>query len=101
MKKSCFLIFLITTLACNNASNKNTAASGDTTTIDDSAHKAAASESNPILAELNKKILNSIKKKEYQSLANHIHPTLGLRFTPYATVNVNNDVLIKSAELLK
>lgn len=101
MKKSYFLVFLIATLACNNPSNKKNSTSGDTTSIVDSTSKTAASELNPILAELNKEILNSLKKKEYQSLANHIHPTIGIRFTPYATVNLNNDVVIKREELVK
>jgi hypothetical protein len=101
MKKSYFLVFIILILACNNTSNKKNSASGDTTITEDSTSKKDASELNPILTALNKEILNLIKKKDYQSLSNHIHPTSGLRFTPYATVNLNNDVVVKPKELVK
>ena len=100
MKKSYFLVFIILVLACNNSSNKKNSDSGDTT-ITDSTSKINTSELNTTLIALNKEILNSIKKKDYQSLSNHIHPILGLRFTPYATVNLNNDVVVKPNELVK
>ena len=101
MKKASFLIFLIVLLSCNSASNKKNSASGETTVIDSTMSKIDSSESNPILTELNKKILTAIKKKEYQSIASYVHPQLGLRFSPYATVDVNNDAIFQAAELVK
>lgn len=101
MKKSYFLAFIILTLACNNPSNKKSSTTGDTSIIEGSKSQIEASELNPVLTALNKQILSFIKKKDYQSLSNYIHPVLGLRFTPYATVNFNNDVVVKPKELLK
>ncbi len=101
MNKYHFLIFLIALLACNNGSNNKNTVQGETTDINVITSKPDTSDLNAILTKLNKEILNSIKEKEYQSVANHIHPTLGVRFSSYATVNVNNDVVVKSAELVK
>lgn len=101
MKTTSFLIFLIVLLSCNSASNKKNSASGDTTVVDNTNSKIDSSESNPNLMELNKKILTAIKKKEYQSIARYVHPQLGLRFSPYATVDLNNDAIFQAVELIK
>lgn len=100
MKKWHLLLFLTVTLACNNATKKEVKNSGDSTLVDSSTVIDTLG-THDNLIKLNKKILNSLKKQDYRALANHLHPILGLRLSPYATVNVSNDVLIKSTELLK
>lgn len=101
MRKQYFPFFLIFALACNNASNNRTMATADTAIIDTTENTLDNSGQHYILIELNKKVLSSIKKKDYRSLASYTHPSLGLRLSPYATVDINNDVIIKSTELLK
>src|SRR5690606_20863141 len=100
MRKWHLLLFLTVTLACNNATKKEVKNSGDSTLVDSSTVIDTLG-THDNLIKLNKKILNSLKKQDYRALANHLHPILGLRLSPYATVNVSNDVLIKSTELLK
>lgn len=99
MRKWYLLLFLTVTLACNNATKKESKSSADSTQVDSSdVTDTLATHSS--LIELNKKILSSIKSEDYRALANNIHPSLGLRLSPYATVNVSNDVVIKPTDLL-
>lgn len=86
--------------ACNSPSNKATKSSNDTTIADSSSMDLDQLMSKKLI-ELNKEILTALKKQDYQILASHIHPTLGLRLSPYATISVNNDVVFKSSELQK
>lgn len=39
-----------------------------------------------------KQILTSIKNKDFKSFANFIHPTLGVRFSPYAYIDTKKDI---------
>lgn len=39
-------------------------------------------------------IINLIKNKDAEKLAGYVHPEKGIRFTPYTTVSVENDVVI-------
>lgn len=100
MRNRYLLLFLIVTLACNNVANKEGKNSGDSTIVENLATSDTL-EAHSSLILLNKEILSLIKKKDYRALANYIHPTLGLRLSPYATISVSNDVLIKPTELLK
>jgi hypothetical protein len=52
------------------------------------------------LDELTVEILTILKNKEYKKLADYIHPELGLRFTPYAFIVVEEDICLKPAEFL-
>ncbi len=99
MRKYYFLFFLIVVFACNNVSNKETATSSDT--IVDSMVTDTGESKPETLFKLNKEILTAIKTQDYQALAGYIHPALGLRLSPYGTIDVNNDVIIKSTELVK
>lgn len=86
--------------ACNNVSNKETTTSSDTI-VDSMVTDTSESEPRETLIKLNKEILTAIKTQDYQTLSSYIHPTLGLRLSPYGTIDVNNDVIIKSTELVK
>jgi hypothetical protein len=41
---------------------------------------------------LTKQVLTSIKNKDYKTFADFIHPTLGVRFSPYAYIDTSGDV---------
>jgi hypothetical protein len=101
MRKSYFLFFLIMSVACNNVSNKEAVTSSDSTIVDSLVTGIDEAKSNETLIKLNKEILVAIKKQDYQSLANYIHPTLGVRLSPYGTISINNDAIINATELLK
>lgn len=100
MKKSYILILLCALFACNNASKTNTS-SVDSTSVDSTGVRNDTTNIDSSLITLNKEILNSFKNKDYSSIAKYIHPKLGLRFSPYATVSLNNDVLIQANEFTK
>ena len=48
-----------------------------------------------------KEVLTLFKKKNFKKLAIHIHPTDGLRFSPYGFIDVNKDQLFQKADFLK
>ncbi len=54
-----------------------------------------------LLLKLSGSILLAIKNKDYQSVANHVHPVAGLRFSPYGFIDTIHDVVLKPDELIK
>jgi len=48
--------------------------------------------STKIIPELTKQVLAAIKNKDYKSFAEFIHPTLGVRFSPYAYIDTTGDI---------
>lgn len=51
------------------------------------------------LADYSKAVLQLLKKKQYQQLQRYIHPTKGIRFSPYGYINTESDVHIKGSQL--
>ena len=107
MKKLWFIFIAVLFVACNSAEN------GDDSSTDSLNNVSAGTDSlitspdtivsiqEPSLLELNHILLKSIKEKNYATLVQHIHPTKGLRFTPYSMVNLNQDVVVEKANFLK
>jgi hypothetical protein len=46
-----------------------------------------------------KKVVEILKNKNLQKLSEYVHPSKGVRFSPYATVDPQNDIVFKSNEL--
>jgi hypothetical protein len=44
-------------------------------------------------------VINLIKNKDFPRLAAYVHPTEGVRFSPYGHVNVDTDVVIQATKL--
>jgi len=89
-----YLLFLIVPallfFGCNNNSKdkkKNT----DTSTVKEN-RTLDTVEKNRLLKNLSAEIMVQIRNKDYQALANYVHPVYGLRFTPYAFVDTLKDV---------
>ena len=63
----------------------------NTTLIPDSSQtKNISVDNDSIVLKLTKQILTIIKAHNYKKLADYIHPTLGVRFSPYAYISTNN-----------
>lgn len=56
----------------------------------------AQTEEEESLLNLNKEILSIIKEKDYSKFASYIHPTQGLRFSPYAYIDTISDLKFDS-----
>ena len=52
------------------------------------------------LSQISQKVLEAIKKEAYEKLASYIHPTKGVRFSPYAYVDTTEDVVIKQTSFI-
>ena len=44
-------------------------------------------------------VMTLIKNKDMTQLATHIHPTAGVRFSPYGHINVQNDLVFSATQL--
>ena len=44
--------------------------------------------------------MNSIKNKDMDTLSTYVHPSKGLRFTPYTYIDMENDQLFTAEEVL-
>jgi hypothetical protein len=54
-----------------------------------------------LILELSKKVLTSIKTKDYKKLTEFIHPTSGVRFSPYAYIDTITHLKFSKAQLLQ
>jgi hypothetical protein len=54
-----------------------------------------------LLIKLSEKILRYIKAKNYKSLSPFIHPQHGIRFSPYAFIDIAKDRVLSGDQLLK
>ena len=45
-------------------------------------------------------VINLLKVKDMAGLASHIHPTKGLRFTPYSYIRLQSDLVFTSAQIV-
>lgn len=44
-------------------------------------------------------VMGLIKDQDYQGLSDYVHPTLGIRFTPYQYVNVGSDIVLSATDV--
>jgi cell division protein FtsB len=44
-------------------------------------------------------VVNLLKDKDYAALSNYIHPTKGVRFSPYANVRIPGDIVMSAAQV--
>ncbi len=54
---------------------------------------------NRVLLEFADKVSESIKGKDYQTLSTYIHPTKGVTFTPYSTVDLKANLNFKADKI--
>lgn len=80
------LILILT--SCKRGETK----SNDILTSDKTQTKKVISNNDFLILTLTKEILTSIKNKDFPKFADFIHPTLGVRFSPYAYIDTTNDV---------
>jgi hypothetical protein len=53
-----------------------------------------------LISAITKQVLTSLKNKDYKTFADFIHPTLGVRFSPYAYVDPANDMKFTADKFL-
>lgn len=51
------------------------------------------------IADLSSKVIDLISNKDMDGLSQHVHPTLGVRFTPYTTVNLHRDLCMPREDI--
>lgn len=45
-------------------------------------------------------LINAIKDKDAEEIADYVHPVKGVRFTPYTTVSTDNDLVISKEDMV-
>lgn len=52
-----------------------------------------------IIKETSDEVINLIKNKDAEKLSEYVHPSKGIRFTPYTTVSLENDVVFNKENI--
>lgn len=60
---------------------------------------AAQSEKAKVLA-TSKKVVSALKNKDMKQLASFVHPTKGVRFSPFAYINKTDDLVFKTDQVI-
>ena len=60
---------------------------------------AAEISSEKVLVDLSKDILKTLSSRNYKALSRYVHPSLGLRLTPYSYVDLKRDRKLSAKEL--
>lgn len=92
------LCAVLTVYACSEQPSPNTTVTPSTTTTPQPVLKV---NNDSLVMALSKSVLTALKNNDYQTLVTYIHPTQGVRFSPYATIDTTTDVKLSAAELLK
>lgn len=95
--KNILVFAVISTVLVISCKEKSGSTSADTNT-DSTTTVAIAKDSQLIL--LTKAILTDLKNKDYLSFANYIHPTEGVRFSPYAVEGSAGDLIFTKGKFL-
>ncbi len=97
--RSFSVLFIICILfsACNNTEKNNVARKSiilDEPNKKNELHhsRITAANKDSLLADVTKKILTEIKYFNLEAIVPYIHPTEGVRFSPYAFIDIHNDV---------
>ncbi len=93
-----FIILSLTFIlvSCNDRQLKP-----DNNSIVDSSKSLTIINTDSIILNLTKQVLNSIKNKDYNILAGFIHPTLGVRFSPYAFIDTTVNLIFSTEKFLQ
>jgi hypothetical protein len=98
MRTLFFMIFLmIVVVSCND--NKST--SKDINNDNNVQSVSSAINKDSLLFELSNQILTFIKDKNYKKISEYVHPTLGVRFSPYAFVDTTLNVKLTAVSLME
>ncbi|HIP32506.1 MAG TPA: hypothetical protein EYG86_07080 [Crocinitomicaceae bacterium] len=95
MKTIAATFLLILFASCHNNSSTSQTKQEITNAIVKELATIEAQSPDSILLETSLKVLEAIKKEDYEKLTFYIHPTKGIRFSPYAYVDTTEDVVIK------
>lgn len=96
MKNILILSLGLLLLTCCNQGNLK---SDNSLSADNLQSKSVIENKDSIILELTIQVLTSIKKNDLNSFAKFIHPTLGVRFSPYAYIDTIKDVKLLSSEM--
>src|SRR6478752_4533277 len=93
------LIIILSGFILFSCSNRQVKA--DNNSIDDSSQSLTIVESDLTILALTKQVLTSVKNKDYKTLVDFIHPTLGVRFSPYAYIDTTGDIKLSRDKFLR
>ncbi|MGF9911271.1 hypothetical protein ABEX47_12925 [Paenibacillus ehimensis] len=56
-------------------------------------------EAQKVIAKQAEAVIAALKHRDMKQLQRYVHPEKGVRFSPYATVDVNHDLVVKAEQL--
>jgi hypothetical protein len=96
MKNILFISLGLLLLTCCNQGNLNHENSLSAENIQ---NESVTVNKDSIILELTTQVLTSIKNSDFDVFSKFIHPTLGVRFSPYAFIDTLKDVKLTSQEI--
>ncbi len=102
MKTNYLLILFILVISCGNKKNNQVPVTSNTTVVKDTnttENKDTLSKNNELL-QYSQSVLHSIKQRDVNTLSTYIHPTEGVRFSPYGYIDVKTDAIFSAKELM-
>ena len=82
---------------CNNRKSKK---DSDQTSRDTAVQAGPATSAESNVLALTKGVMAALRDSNYKALAAFIHPSIGVRFTPYGYVDTVQDIVLKPGEIL-
>ena len=100
MKNLSLLFFTIIVFGCNEPKSTQSDTK-DSISIDTLVESTTQTNPSPVnldsfVMNLTVQVLTSLKNKDYIQFAGFIHPTLGVRFSPYGYIDTANHLVLNS-----
>jgi hypothetical protein len=98
--KTILLLSFTALFACQNTENTDQTKAKNITNAPIQAIAAPKINEDSVILDMRKQVLTTLKNKDLKAFAAFFHPTLGVRFSPYAFVDTTHDLTFKSAAFL-
>jgi hypothetical protein len=95
---SLFFAFIFGCTQKDKQTDSSTSVPSDTTKTD-TATQARSDSDSATLKSLSIEILSCLKNGDYKCLAAYVHPTLGVRFSPYAAIDTSTDKVFTKSQI--
>ncbi len=69
------------------------------TLVDEQAELLSMTNETPSLVVISQTIIELIRDEDFVTLSGHIHPSKGVRLTPYPYIDLSNDIVLTAAEV--
>ena len=100
--KYAVLIFLCAFYSCNNPDKSGDSSLADTgANAEEAPNFAGKAIKDSALLTMTQEVMTAIKARDYKKLSQFIHPSMGIRFSPYGYIDTVNHAQFSRQEFLR